>query len=369
MSAALARWWARYRRRTAFDLPLMAMLLATCALGLLVLYSASGADTGLVLRQTVRFAVGFAALVILAWLPPAALRRWSPWVYAVGLLLLIAVAVLGEGRGAQRWLDLGVLRFQPSEILKLAVPMTLAAWLHERVLPPRFSDLVILGLLTAVPALLIIEQPDLGTALLVLAAASFVIFLAGLSWRWIIGGSLALIAYAPIHWIWFMHDYQRQRVLTLLDPEADPLGSGWHILQSEIAVGSGGLAGKGYLEGTQSQLDFLPERHTDFILAVYGEEFGWLGVLLLFALYFAIVARCLWIAANARDTFGRLVAGSFALSFFLYVMVNAGMISGLLPVVGVPLPFISYGGTAAVVLLASFGVIQSVHVHRRLVGS
>ena len=369
MSATVARWWERYRRRATFDLPLMGLLLATCMLGLLVLYSAGGADTGLVIRQATRFGVGFAALLVMAWLPPAALRRWSPWAYAVGLLLLIAVAVLGEGRGAQRWLDLGVLRFQPSEILKLAVPMTLAAWLHERVLPPTFTDLIVLGLLTAIPALLIIEQPDLGTALLVLSSAAFVIFLAGLSWRWIIGGSAVLIAYAPVHWIWFMHDYQRQRVVTLFDPEADPLGSGWHILQSEIAVGSGGLAGKGYLEGTQSQLDFLPERHTDFILAVYGEEFGWLGILLLFCLYFAIVARCLWIAANARDTFGRLVAGSLALSFFLYVLVNAGMISGLLPVVGVPLPFVSYGGTAAVVLLAGFGVVQSVHVHRRLVGS
>jgi rod shape determining protein RodA len=369
VSATLARWWAGYRRRATLDLPLMAMLLGVCALGLIVLYSAGGADAGLVVKQALRFGIGFAALLVLAWLPPAALRRWSPWAYALGMLLLIAVAVLGEGRGAQRWLDLGLLRFQPSEILKLAVPMTLAAWLHERVLPPSLADLLVLGTLTAVPALLIIEQPDLGTALLVLAAAGFVIFLAGLSWRWIIGAGVALTAYAPVHWIWFMHDYQRQRVLTLLDPEADPLGSGWHILQSEIAVGSGGFAGKGWLEGTQSQLDFLPERHTDFILAVYGEEFGWLGVLLLFLLYFAIVARCLWIAMNARDTFGRLVAGSFGLSFFLYVLVNAGMISGLLPVVGVPLPFVSYGGTAAVVLLAGFGVVQSVHVHRRLVGS
>lgn len=369
MSAALRRWWERYRRRATPDLPLLVLLLLTCGLGLMVLYSAGGGDLGLVLRQCARFGLGFAALLVLAWLPPAALRRWSPWAYALGVLLLIAVALLGEGRGAQRWLDFGFLRFQPSEILKLALPLTLAGYLHERVLPPKLSDLLVLGVLTAVPTLLIIEQPDLGTALLVLAAAGFVIYFAGLRWSWILGAAGAAIAYAPIHWHWFMHDYQRQRVLTLLDPEADPLGAGWHILQSEIAVGSGGLAGKGYLEGTQSQLDFLPERHTDFILAVYGEEFGWVGVLLLFALYFAIVARCLWIAMQARDSFGRLVAGSFALSFFLYVLVNAGMISGLLPVVGVPLPFVSYGGTAAVVLLAGFGVVQSVHVHRRLVGS
>ena len=369
MTHRLQLWWARYRRNATLDLPLLALLLAACGLGLMVLYSAGGGDTGLVLKQSLRFALGFAALLLIAWLPPAALRRWSPWAYAVGVLLLIAVAVLGEGRGAQRWLDFGFVRFQPSEILKLAVPMTLAGYLHERVLPPSLLDLIVLGALTAVPALLIIEQPDLGTALLVLAAAAFVIFLAGLSWAWILGAGGAALAYAPLHWIYFMHDYQRQRVLTLLDPEADPLGSGWHILQSEIAVGSGGLAGKGYLEGTQSQLDFLPERHTDFILAVFGEEFGWVGVLLLFALYFAIVARCLWIAMQARDTFGRLVAGAFGLSFFLYVLVNAGMISGLLPVVGVPLPFVSYGGTAAVVLLAGFGVVQSVHVHRRLVGS
>lgn len=367
MRAEPTTLWARWQRRALMDPPLTLLLLLTCVVGLLVLYSAGGKDPGLVVRQGVRLGVGLVIMLVLSRIPPAALRRWSGWAYLLGVVLLVAVALFGEGKGAQRWLDLGVLRFQPSEILKLAVPMTLAAYLHNRVLPLSFRDFSICAVLLAVPALLIAEQPDLGTALLVIASGGFVIFLAGLSWKLIAAGVVLGLASLPLLWH-IMHDYQRQRVLTLLDPGADPLGAGWHILQSEIAVGSGGWFGKGYLQGTQSQLDFLPERHTDFILAVYGEEFGWIGVLALFLLYLAVVARSLYIAMQARETFSRLLAGALALGYFLYVLVNAGMISGVLPVVGVPLPFVSYGGTAAVVLLAGFGMIQSVHVHRRLVG-
>ena len=367
MRAEPTTLWARWQQRALMDPPLTPLLIMTCALGLLVLFSAGGANSGLLLRQAFRLGGGLVIMLVLSRIPPAAMRRWSGWIYLGGLLLLVLVAVLGEGRGAQRWLDLGVVRFQPSEVLKLAVPMTLAAYLHDRVLPLSFRDFVVCAVLIAVPALLIAEQPDLGTALLVAASGGFVIFLAGFSWRWIGGGIMLGLASLPVLWH-YMHDYQRQRVLTLLDPGADPLGAGWHILQSEIAVGSGGWLGKGYLQGTQSQLDFLPERHTDFILAVFGEEFGWIGVLALFLLYLAVVARGLYIAMQARETYSRLLAGALSLAFFLYVMVNAGMISGVLPVVGVPLPFISYGGTAAIVLLAGFGMIQSVHVHRRLVG-
>lgn len=367
MRAEPTTLWARWQRHALMDPPLTLLLLASCAAGLFILYSAGGQDTALLIRQGVRLGVGFVIMFVLSRIPPAALSRWSVWAYLGGIVLLILVALLGEGRGAQRWLDLGVFRFQPSELLKLAVPMTLAAYLHNRVLPLSFRDFLVAAALVAVPALLIAEQPDLGTALLVAASGGFVIFLAGLSWRWIAGGLVLGIASLPVLWH-FMHDYQRQRVLTLIDPSADPLGAGWHILQSEIAVGSGGWLGKGYLQGTQSQLDFLPERHTDFILAVFGEEFGWIGILALFTLYLAVVARSLHIAMQARETFARLLAGALALAYFLYVLVNAGMISGMLPVVGVPLPFVSYGGTAAVVLLAGFGMIQSVHVHRRLVG-
>ncbi len=348
------------------DLPLLVGLLLLCGFGLLVLYSASGENIAQTQRQAVRIGVAFVVMLAVAQINPITLRRWSPWLYAVGLLMLIAVLVFGEiGKGAQRWLDLGVLRFQPSEMVKLAVPLMIAWYLAEKRLPPSWLRLSTAALMIVVPVLLIAKQPDLGTAVLVASAGIFVLFLAGISWRLIGGLIVTAAAAAPLAW-YLMRDYQRQRVLTFLDPEKDPLGAGYHIIQSKIAIGSGGVYGKGWLNGTQSQLDFLPERHTDFIFAVLSEEFGLVGVLILLSLYLFIVARGLFIAARAQDTFTRLLAGTLTLVFFVYLFVNTGMVTGLMPVVGVPLPLVSYGGTSLVTLMAGFGILMSIHTHRRL---
>ena len=355
----------RALQRPALDLPLLAALLLLAAVGLTTLYSASGLDRHLVMNQGVRFVLGALAMLLIARVPPTVLRNWTPWLYVGSVLLLAVVAVLGQGRGAHRWLDLGFMRFQPSELVKLTLPMMAAWYLHARELPPRWTSLAALAVLIGAPALLIAKQPDLGTALLVVASGVFAVFLAGLTW-WRIAVALGgLAAVAPLAWH-FMHEYQRNRLRMFLDPESDPLGNGWHIIQSEIAVGSGGWLGKGWHHGTQSQLEFLPEHTTDFIFAVFSEEWGLIGVVLLLSLYIFIVGRGLWIAANARDTYSRLLAGSISMAFFVYVMVNGGMITGLLPVVGVPLPLISYGGTSAVSLFAGFGVLMSIHSHRRL---
>ena len=348
------------------DIPLLAALLLLLIAGLLMLYSASGSDLDVVYRQGVRLAVGLLAMLVLSQVPPHILRIWTPWLYTLGLVLLLATWFFGTGRATNRWLDLGLIRFQPSEIMKLGVPMMMAWYLHPRRLPPDFVTVLTSLAILVVPAVLIARQPDLGTALLVAVSGVFALFLSGLQWRVIFG--LAGVALAAMPALWYvMHDYQRQRVLTFLDPESDPLGSGWNIIQSKIAVGSGGLFGKGWLNGTQSRLEFIPERHTDFILAVMSEEFGMVGVLLLFALYLYIAGRCLYIAAMARITYARLLAGSLGLTFFVYVLVNAGMVSGLLPVVGVPLPLISYGGTSIVTLLAGFGILMSIHGHRNFI--
>lgn len=349
-----------------FDLPLLFGLLGLIGAGLLVLYSASGGDMGTVYRQGARLGVGLVVMLALSQVPPHILRIWAPWLYALGLLLLLATWFVGTGRSTNRWLDLGLVRFQPSEIMKLAVPMMMAWYFHPRRLPPDLASIAVAFAILAVPAVLIARQPDLGTALLVAASGGFALFLAGLSWRLLALAAGLAAAGAPALWM-IMHEYQRQRVLTFLDPESDPLGSGWNIIQSKIAVGSGGLTGKGWLAGTQSRLEFIPERHTDFILAVLSEEFGLVGVLLLFGLYAFIVGRALYMATLARDTYGRLLAGSLALTFFVYVLVNAGMVSGLLPVVGVPLPLVSYGGTSIVTLLAGFGILMSVYGHRRFI--
>jgi rod shape determining protein RodA len=355
----------RALQRPALDLPLLGALLLLATNGLATLYSASNLDQHMVINQGLRFVLGGVLMLLIARVPPTVLRNWTPWLYMASLLLLMVVAVLGQGRGAHRWLDLKIMRFQPSELVKLTLPMMAAWYLHARELPPRWTALAALALLIGAPALLIARQPDLGTALLVVASGVFAVFLAGLAW-WRIGIALgALGAVAPLAWH-FMHEYQRNRLRMFLDPESDPLGNGWHIIQSEIAVGSGGWLGKGWHHGTQSQLEFLPEHTTDFIFAVFSEEWGLIGVLLLLALYIFIVGRGLWIASNARDTYSRLLAGSISMAFFVYVMVNGGMITGLLPVVGVPLPLISYGGTSAVSLLAGFGVLMSIHSHRRL---
>jgi len=348
------------------DVPLLLGLLLLLGAGLFVLYSASGGDIDMVYRQGARIAVGLVAMLVLSQVPPHILRIWTPWLYVLGLALVLATWIFGTGRGTSRWLDLGVVRFQPSEIMKLAVPMMMAWYLHPRQLPPNLRTVLVAAAILAVPAVLIARQPDLGTALLVASSGLFALFLAGLQWRLIF--SLAGLAAAAAPALWFvMHEYQRQRVRTFLDPESDPLGSGWNIIQSKIAVGSGGLLGKGWMNGTQSRLEFIPERHTDFILAVFSEEFGLLGVLLLFALYLFIVGRGLHVAGLATTTYGRLLAGSLSLTFFVYLLVNAGMVSGLLPVVGVPLPLVSFGGTSIVTLLAGFGMLMSIYGHRNFI--
>ena len=363
--ARMRRFLRRILTRPRIDLPLAAGLLALATVGLVTLYSAGGGDLGLVGGQAARFVLGGALLLLISRIPPTVLRSWTPWLYAGSTALLVVVAILGEGRGADRWLDLGFMRFQPSELLKLTMPMMAAWYLHPRQLPPSWKDMAVVGLLIAVPAGLIAKQPDLGTALLVAGAGAFALFLSGVAW-WRIGLLVGIAAgMVPIGWH-FMHQYQRDRVLTLLNPEADPLGNGWHIIQSQIAVGSGGLFGKGWTHGTQSRLDFLPEHTTDFIFAVFSEEFGLVGVVALLGLYAFIIGRCLWIAMEARDTYSRLLAGAIAMSFFVYVFVNGGMIAGMLPVVGVPLPFVSYGGTSAVSLLSGFGVLMSIHANRKM---
>ena len=348
------------------DVPLLLGLLLLMAFGLFVLYSASGESMDMVYRQGTRLGVGLAAMLVLSQVPPHILRIWTPWLYAMGVVMLLATWFVGVGRGADRWLDLGLFRFQPSEIMKLAVPMMMAWYLHPRRLPPEPAVLLVSCVIIAVPAILIARQPDLGTALLVAISGGFALFLSGLQWRVIFGLAGLAAAAAPALWL-VMHEYQRNRVRTFLDPESDPLGSGWNIIQSKIAVGSGGLTGKGWLHGTQSRLEFIPERHTDFILAVLSEELGLIGVIFLFAIYLFIAGRGLYVASMARNTYARLLAGSLSLTFSVYVLVNAGMVSGLLPVVGVPLPLVSYGGTSIVTLLTGFGILMSIYGHRNFI--
>jgi rod shape determining protein RodA len=354
-------------QRLHMDIPLLLGLLLLSGIGLAVLYSAGGQDTNLLVRQGIRLAVAFTAMFVLAQVSPRHLFFWTPWLYAIGIVLLIAVLVFGDvAQGAQRWIRIGPLNFQPSEMLKITVPMMVAYYLGGHTLPPSFMRVLMAGVLVVVPTLLIARQPDLGTALLIACSGAFVLFLGGISTRLIAGCAILASASAPVMW-YLMHDYQRQRVLTFLDPAQDPLGAGYHIIQSKIAIGSGGIYGKGWLNGTQSQLDFLPERSTDFIFAVFSEEFGLSGVLTLIAIYLAVVFRGLSIVSQAQDSYARLLAGSLVLTFFVYVFVNIGMVSGLLPVVGLPLPLLSYGGTSLVTVMAAFGILMSVHTHRRLI--
>lgn len=363
--ASLSEWLLHWR----IDLPLLVALLAAATLGLFVLYSASGQSPQLVMDQAVRMGVGFAGMIIIAQMPPDGLRLIAPWLFGLGVVLLLLVIWVGDtAMGAQRWLDLGVVRFQPSELMKLAVPLTVAAYFHERPLPPRSIPTLIAFGLIAVPAVLVAIQPDLGTALLIVAAGGFVLFMAGLRWRVIF--LLLILAASAMPLLWFnMHDYQQQRVLTFLNPARDPAGAGYHITQSKIAIGSGGLFGKGWLSGSQAHLNFLPESDTDFVFAVFAEETGLLGVIALLAIYGFIILRGLSIAARSQDTFQRLVAGGLSLTFFIYVFVNIGMVVGLLPVVGVPLPLISYGGTSMVIILLAFGMLMSIHTHRKLLAT
>jgi len=335
--------------------------------GLIVLYSAAGEDFHFVTRQMTNLSVALSVMWLVANIPPQHLARLGLPVYVIGLLLLLGVALFGEiSHGARRWLHIGVTTIQPSEVMKIAVPLMLAWYFDRRAATLRFKDFVIAAILLAVPVAFILKQPDLGTSLLVTAAGFYVLFLGGLSWRVLVG--LAVAGAASLTLLWSMqHDYQRQRVLTLLDPTQDPLGTGYHIIQSTIAMGSGGIFGKGWLHGTQAHLEFLPERHTDFILAVLAEEFGLFGGLILLAIYLLVIGRGLVIAANAPTLFGRLFAGSIVLTFFTYAFVNIGMVSGILPVVGVPLPLMSYGGTSAVTLLFGMGALMSIQTHRKLV--
>ena len=341
---------------------LLTGLVAVSCFGLVVMYSASGRDIGAVVDQATKLGLGFLALLAVAHLRPELFRRWTPALYGLGILLLVWVLFDGASvKGSQRWIDWpGLSRFQPSEMMKVAVPMGLAWLIGRHTLPPRFRDVVWAMAIIGLPALLIALQPDLGTAVVVAAGGLGVIFLAGIRWRWIVAAVPAGLAALPALWF-VMTDYQRGRVLTLFDPERDPQGAGWNIIQSKTAIGSGGFFGKGLGNGTQSQLDFLPERETDFIIAVIGEELGLLGVTVAVLLYLLVVARCLYMATEARDNFGRLFIGGFTLVFAMSAFVNIAMVSGLLPVVGLPLPLVSMGGTSMLVVLGAFGVVMAIH--------
>ncbi len=360
---------ARMLLALKLDGPLLVGLGLIAAYGLVVLYSASGQSLGMVIRQVGHLGMGTVAMLLLAQVNPNFLRRLSPWLYLLGVILLLVVAGMGAiGKGAQRWLDLGVVRFQPSEIMKLAVPMMCAWYLHERPLPPSPLSLMLLAIVILVPTGLVVMQPDLGTGALIAISGALVVMMAGLQFSVVLG--LLALAVAGGWFGWHhMHDYQQNRILTFINPQIDPQGAGYHIIQSQIAIGSGGVFGKGWMNGSQAQLDYLPESSTDFIFAVIGEEFGMLGLFVLLLLYAFVVGRAIYLSTQTQDTYARLLAGSLGLTFFVYVFINAGMVSGLMPVVGVPLPLISYGGTSMVTLLAGFGILMSMYSHRKLVGS
>ncbi|MFD2179407.1 peptidoglycan glycosyltransferase MrdB [Veronia pacifica] len=353
--------------RLHVDAPLLLGILALMAFGLVVMFSASGQDAAMIERQIIRMILALGIMFALAQVPPRHYEFWAPYLYIIGIILLVAVLLFGStAKGAQRWLDLGVLTFQPSEIIKIAVPLLVARYIGKDPLPPSMKSLLIGLMLVFVPTIMIAKQPDLGTSILIAASGVFVLFLSGVSWRIILSAATLVAAFVPVLWFFLMHEYQRTRVRTLFNPESDPLGAGYHIIQSKIAIGSGGVSGKGWLQGTQSQLEFLPERHTDFIFAVISEEWGLIGVCCLLAMYLFVIARGLLLASRAQTAFGRMMAGSIVLSFFVYVFVNIGMVSGILPVVGVPLPLISYGGTSMVTLMAGFGILMSIHTHRKM---
>jgi len=351
------------------DRPLFLALLIPTGLGLLILYSATGQNLDIVIRHALRLAGGFAVMLAIAQLRPETLARWTPYVFGIGVLLLIGVLGVGSvSKGAQRWLNLGVVRIQPSEIMKLAVPMMLGWYFARTGVPPRLSQLAVAALIILIPALLVAKQPDLGTAVLIVGAGGLILFLAGMGWRTL--GAIVGLTLAALPVIWaYLHDYQRKRIFTLLDPTSDPLGAGYHTIQSMIAIGSGGFFGKGWLNSTQAHLEYLPESSTDFVFAVFAEEFGLLGIVVLLSVYLYIVGRGLMIAFFAQDTYTRLLAGGLTLSFFLYFFINVGMVSGILPVVGVPLPLISYGGTSMVTLMAAFGMLMSIHTHRKIMAT
>ena len=352
--------------RHHIDLPLLFGLFAALCFSLFVLYSASGQELDMLLRQITRTGAAFLLMILVAQIPPRLYAKASIYLYIVGLILLILVELFGDiSKGAQRWLNLGFIRIQPSEIFKVVMPLCVATFLSKTSIPPTFITTIGAFIIVGMPTVLILLQPDLGTASLVVVAGCIGIFIAGLSWWWIIIGAGAGAAALPVMWNFVLHDYQKQRVLTLIDPSSDPLGAGYHIIQSKIAIGSGGLYGKGWLQGSQSQLDFLPEPHTDFIFAVLSEETGLIGFMVLMSLYCFIIGRCVLITLNTKDNFERILCGSFTFTFMFYIFVNIGMVSGILPVVGVPLPLISYGGTAMITLTICFGMIMSIHTHKK----
>ncbi len=353
--------------RIKVDMPLLFGLMLLSVSSLFILWSAGGESSRLIINQAIRMGVAVTGMIIIAQIRPATLFRWTPLFYAAGLLMLVLVLLVGDvGKGAQRWLDLGLIRFQPSEAMKLAVPMMVAWVVTRKSLPPNMKNLFLAASALMLPSLFILVQPDLGTALLIIMSGALIIFLAGFAWRHIAILSALALAFIPIAYYFILEAYQQRRIQTLIDPWSDPLGSGYQIIQSMIAIGSGGAQGKGWGQGSQSQGDFIPDRHTDFIFSVFSEEMGFIGVLLLITVYVALVARGLYIAYYTKDTFSRLLAGSLSMTFFFYVFVNIGMVAGMLPVVGVPLPLISYGGTSMVTLMAGFGILMGIHNHRSL---
>jgi rod shape determining protein RodA len=358
-------------RRTPWDVvhldPVMTLLLGILAVaGLVILYAGSHGNSGMLVRQAVYVLAGFLVMVFTAQFSPRSLARLAPLLFVFGLALLVLVPLVGiTSKGAQRWLGIpGLFRFQPSEVMKLALPLMMAWWLSIRPFPPGLLTILGAGALIAIPMGLVAIQPDLGTALIIAASGGFALLLGGLPKRYIMGGVALAVPAALVVWKYHMHDYQKTRVLTFLDPESDPLGAGWNIIQSKAAIGSGGMEGKGWMKGTQSQLEFLPEAHTDFIIAVFAEEFGFVGCIALLLLYLAIVFRGIQIAARASNLFGRVLAGALVLTFFLYIFINVGMVSGILPVVGVPLPLVSRGGTSVLSLMTAFGILMSIHSHK-----
>ncbi len=356
----------KLKKHVHVDLPLLLGIITLMGTSIVVLYSATNENTDMIISQVLRTIVALGAMLIMSAIPPRVYARWAFAGYILCTVLLLLVLIAGHvGKGAERWLDLGIIRFQPAELMKIIMPMTIAAFFARRVLPAKFLPCLAAFMLIMVPVGLIVLQPDLGTAVLIAVSGCFIIYLAGLNWYLILAGAVTFALYAPIHWYFFMYDYQKHRIITFLDPESDPLNKGYNIIQSKIAIGSGGMLGKGWLQGTQSHLQFLPESHTDFIFAVYCEEFGFAGVLFLMTLYAAVIARCAYISMQAQNTFERLLSGALTLTFFFYIFVNVGMVSGLLPVVGVPLPMISYGGTSMIALSAAFGIIMAIHTHRK----
>jgi rod shape determining protein RodA len=354
--------------RLHLDLVLLLPVIMIMAMGLFVLFSASDSDWGTVNRQLRNFIIGFGVLLAVAQVRVDTLQRWAPILYFGALLLLLLVPFFGVGaKGAQRWLSLGFIRFQPSEIMKIAMPLAVAAWVVRGGLPPRPSATLAAIAIIVIPAVTIAFQPDLGTAILVAASGLFVVFMAGISGVQILSAALVALAAIWPAWLFLLRDYQKQRILTLFDPEADKLGAGWNIIQSKTAIGSGGWSGKGWLQGTQSHLDFLPESQTDFIIAVLAEEWGFRGVLCLLALYGAAVARGLWISFSAQTSYGRLLASAITLTFCVYIIVNMSMVAGILPVVGVPLPFVSFGGTSIVTLMLGFGILMAISTEKRII--